>query len=165
MKQFALIFVFVVTLVGCKNNQIDSYQEIAALNTENETDLHPGKQLMETYCYVCHAPKEAHEQQIAPPMIAVKKHYLNDGISKEDFITSIENWVHNPNEDNARMYGAIRQFGLMPKTAYPENTVQLIADYIYDNNIEEPEWFAEHYQNRGGKGKGKGKGKWKNSIN
>lgn len=164
MKYSALIFMVVLTMWSCKGNDESAYQDIAVLDMEMDQP-HPGKSLMETYCYVCHAPKDSHDEQIAPPMIAVKKHYLNNDLSKEEFISAIAQWVKEPNEDKAKMFGAVRQFGLMPKTIYPDNTVELIADYIFDNKIDEPEWFAEHYQNRGRKGMGKGKVRFRNAVN
>ena len=51
---------------------------------------HPGKKLMETNCYVCHSPTASHEGRIGPPMIAVKKHYMNSDTSKKEFIASMQ---------------------------------------------------------------------------
>ena len=46
----------------------------------------------------------------------------------------------------------------MPKTPFPEATIQQIADYMFDNNIEQPEWFEDHFNEEKGKRKGQGKG-------
>ena len=56
------------------------------------------------------------------------------------------------------MYSAVRRFGVMPKTPFPEATIQQIADYMFDNNIEQPEWFEAHFNEEMSKGKGKGQG-------
>ncbi|PNQ75195.1 cytochrome c family protein [Hanstruepera neustonica] len=152
----SFVLVFLVLMVGCKNNNHNSgYTEIESIKNSEE---HPGKKLMETNCYVCHSPTASEQSRIAPPMIAVKKHYLTNGISKKDFIKSIQDFMKNPNADDAKMIGAVKRFGVMPKANYPEATITQIADYIYDNDIEQPEWFEEHFKQGHGQGKGQGKG-------
>ena len=51
-----------------------------------EKNEHPGKKLMETNCYICHNPVTSHDNRLAPPMIAVKKHYKNENTTKKEFI-------------------------------------------------------------------------------
>ena len=138
-----LLFAFVVLLVSCNGNQ-----------TKDSTGgdysaTHPGKVLMETNCYVCHSPKGSHENRLAPPMAAVKMHYFSDDISKEEFIAEIQNWVKEPKEENAKMFGAVRRFGVMTKTPFPEGTVKQIADYMYSHDLDKPEWFDDHVKDMG----------------
>ncbi|HLV69636.1 MAG TPA: DUF3365 domain-containing protein [Xanthomarina sp.] len=153
MRYFAIIITIMLFLQGCKNHK-EPY--LAIKNTTKQE--HPGKKLMETNCYVCHSPTASIDDRIGPPMIAIKKHYLTEGISKEQFIEDIQNWIKNPNEEDAKMYGAVKKFGVMPKTPYPEETINQIADYMFDNDIEEPEWFEAHYNEERGMGMGKGNG-------
>ena len=130
-----------------------------------QANNHPGKKLMETNCYVCHSPTASHDDRIGPPMIAIKKHYIEDETSKEQFIEDIQAWIKNPNEADAKMRGAVRRFGVMPKQAFPEETIEKIADYMFDFDIDQPEWFEDHFNeekgkhNGNGQGKGMGKGK------
>ena len=64
----------------------------------------------------------------------------------------------DPKEENALMYGAVQQFKVMPKRAFNEEDLEKIATYIYDNEIEQPDWFAAHFKEQhGGKGMGKGR--------
>ena len=107
---------------------------------------HPGKRLMETNCYACHNPTASHENRIAPPMIAIKNHYISNNTAKEEFINSIKAWIKNPNIEEAKMYGAVNRFGIMPKQSFLEEDIVQIADYMYDNDIEQPEWFEEHFK-------------------
>ena len=96
-------------------------------------------------------------------MIAVKKHYLKATTSRDQFVKDIMSWVKDPSEKNSRMPGALRKFGIMPYTPYKLEDIELIASYIFDNDIEQPEWFKEHYQQEHGKkGQGMGRGKNKN---
>ena len=140
---------------GCKN---DNKKEIGYTNAPSdleERQEHPGKKLMEKNCYVCHSPTASHDSRIAPPMIAIKKHYLTDGISKADFIEDIQSYVENPNAAKSKMPGAVKRFGVMPKAQYPEKTINQIAEYIYDYEIEQPEWFENHFNGQSRKGRGK----------
>ena len=76
--------------------------------------------------------------------------------SRQDFIEAIVNWAKNPKEENALMFGAVQQFKVMPKQKFYEDDLEKIAAYIYDNEIEQPEWFASHFKEQhGGKGMGK----------
>ncbi|MCF7568485.1 hypothetical protein L3X37_08925 [Sabulilitoribacter arenilitoris] len=41
---------------------------------------------METNCYLCHSPSVNHGNRIAPPMIAIKKHYIDDATQKNNLL-------------------------------------------------------------------------------
>ena len=71
--------------------------------------------------------------------------------TKEEFVKAISHFVENPSEENAKMYGAIKNFGVMPKQVFPENAVAQIADFMYDYQIEEPTWFKAHWESHGNK--------------
>ncbi|PQJ77163.1 c-type heme family protein [Polaribacter glomeratus] len=154
MKLLTLLIVFAF-LFSCKDAQKPSY---AAKETVLNAQDHAGKKLMQTNCYVCHSPTAAQENRIAPPMIAIKKHYIKENTTKAAFVKSMQDWIKNPTKENAKMYGAVKRFGLMPKQAFPEETIQQIAAYMFDFEIEQPEWFEDHYNKGKGKGKGEGNG-------
>ena len=121
------------------------------LGTEIKTEAqnHPGKKLLETNCYVCHDATTTEDKRLAPPMIAIKRRYIYKDTSKEEFIADIQKWTKNPNEKDAKMFGAVRRFGVMQKLNYPEDVVAQIADYVYTSNIAQPEWFEAHYNQNG----------------
>jgi nitrate reductase cytochrome c-type subunit len=152
MKYFISILVLLLSL-SCQKSQKPAYGK-----TQPSADVHLGKKIMENKCYVCHNPTTAHEDRIAPPMIAIKKHYISKNTSKEEFINSIQNWIKNPTQENAKMYGAIKKFGVMPKQFFSEEDIKQISEYMYDNDIEKPEWFDSHYNETKSKGKAKGQG-------
>lgn len=156
MKNLFLL-IPVVVLFSCNTNKnnyepITVEKDLIAINNQLE-----GKKLMETHCYACHNPTTPENGgRIAPPMIAVKTHYLKDGMSKEEFIAEMTSFVENPSEDKVQLRGAFRRFGLMPKQVFPEGAIEKIAAYMYDYQIEEPEWFQEHMRgNKNGKQMGK----------
>ena len=157
MKPLTLLIVFAF-IFSCKNSQKPSFS-IKKVTSNLKVQEHTGKKLMETNCYVCHSPVSKENERVAPPMIAIKKHYLNDNITKEAFIKSMQNWIENPTEENAKMFGAVKRFGVMPKQVFPKETIKQISDYMFDNDIEKPEWFDDHHNQKKGKGQGKGMGK------
>jgi cytochrome c553 len=160
----SIFYVLLFVLVGCNTTpsekKIDATQS-ATMQAQN----HPGKALMKSKCYACHNATSPHDQRIGPPMIAIKKHYIDDNTTKEEFIKEFVGFVQNPSEENAKMRGAVRKFGVMPKQYFEEKDLKAIAEYLYDYEIEAPEWFQKHWEERGnhGKGKGKGRGKGKHS--
>ncbi len=159
-SKIAFILIAMIAFWSCKNNSNEDSKYTNSTPLESQ-DEHPGKKLMEVNCYVCHSPTASHDSRIAPPMIAVKQHYLTEGVSKKEFIKSIQKFMKNPNAEDSKMPGAVRRFGVMPKAVYPEATITLIADYIYDFDIEQPEWFEDHVKQEQGKGQGKGMGNMK----
>lgn len=152
----SLVFLSLLILFNCK--QKDNTVDNGLLVETNTVNDHPGKKLMEINCYACHNPTNGQEERIAPPMIAIKEHYISNNTTKEQFITDVQDWIEKPSEARSKMPGAIRNFGLMPYAPFPEETVFQIADYLYDNDIEQPEWFEDHVKQERGMGRGMGQG-------
>ncbi len=160
--KIVIILIATMLLTACNTNTSGEYLALAheSVNTQIDSPQeHPGKKLMENNCYVCHDPQASEDRMMAPPMIAIKKHYISADTTKEEFINAMLDWSKKPSEEKSKMPGAIKKFGLMPYQFFPENTMRQIADYMFDNKIEEPEWFQEHFNKMQGMGKGKkGKG-------
>jgi len=154
--RYILILFISVFILSCNNSK---NKDLSAFEKSMQANNHPGKKLMETNCYVCHSPTASHDDRIGPPMIAIKKHYIDDETTKEQFISDLKAWIKNPNEADAKMRGAVRRFGVMPKQAFPEETIEKIADYMYDFEIDQPEWFEDHFNEEKGKHNGNGRGK------
>ena len=144
-------------LQGCNSNASQKYEakssSITKLKTVASSEAE-GKELLEKYCYSCH---QVHGKgdRIAPPMVAVKNHYLDMGDTKEDFTEAILAWVENPSEERSRMPGALRKFGVMPYQPFPKDTIIKIAHYLYDNEIEKPHGFRSYQKGKKGKRHGK----------
>lgn len=102
---------------------------------------------MEQNCFSCHSPKGGGpDARIAPPMAAVKQHYLDHHPDKEAFIQSMVDFLQHPSKEKSLMPGALAKFGLMPVMDFPEETVTAVATYIYDHPMEEPGWYKKHYK-------------------
>ncbi|NRR92491.1 DUF3365 domain-containing protein [Winogradskyella undariae] len=157
MKNSILILVLVLVSVSCNSNKKEenSYSKVNKIESD-----HPGKKLMETNCYVCHSSTASETDRIGPPMIAIKRRYLRNEMTKEQFTASMQAWIKNPLEENAKMLGAVKRYGVMPKQHFPEETIAEISEYMFDFEIDQPEWFEEHYNkgNRNQKGRGMSNG-------
>ena len=139
----------VIWLNGRQLRKNAQYTSLEISNTIDSTLGHPGKQLLEAKCYVCHNPTTDHENRLAPPMIAVKTHYLNDDTTFEQFSEQIWNFVKAPSIEKTKMRGAVNRFGLMPYQEFKEEDIKLITEYIFYNTIEEPSWFKDHMKSKG----------------
>ena len=135
--QFSIVLTGLIFL-SCKEQTQDKSDYLVANNISQSSE-HPGKKLLETYCYACHNPTTSHDNRLDPPMIAVKNHYIDNDTTKEDFIKFIQAWIKNPNKEDAKMFGAVRHFGVMVKQPFSEDDIKLIADYMFDHNLEQPE--------------------------
>jgi len=176
MKNIFIITIASLFLMSCNKTKQTS---ISVPIADNETKIEEseGYTLLKNNCYACHSVTTAsHDEIIAPPMVAIKRRYQMSYTSKEDFVTAVVNWSKDPKEENALMRGAVQQFKVMPKQVFKEDDLKKIAAYIYDNEIEQPDWFEAHFkeehgsnamgqgrsmrQGRGqGMGPGKGRGK------
>lgn len=170
MKVKSLFFlVFAAVIFSCgtsSNSNVESssmlaedsleHSEIVPLDTVSEDYI-----LLKNQCLICHGGAPSHDKLIAPPMAAVKWRYSKQHNNKEGFVNGIVAWGLNPNADKALMRGAVKEFNVMPKPATKEEDLRTIAAFIYDNELEQPEWFEEHFNQmhgEGGNGMGMGKG-------
>ncbi|MDY0780994.1 DUF3365 domain-containing protein [Tenacibaculum sp. IB213877] len=153
MKKLAILTVLSFSFLLSCNSKKEKYESTSTKKQEKvaEQKVHPGKKLIKTQCFLCHSPTASHDDRIAPPMIAVKAHYVDANTTKEEFTKKFVDFVTKPTKDKAIMFGAVRRFGVMPKQNYKEEDIKLIAEYIYDYQIEEPDWFKEHWQEMQGK--------------
>ncbi|MDK2771198.1 MAG: DUF3365 domain-containing protein [Flavobacterium sp.] len=149
MKKINLfsLLIIVMTLLSCNQKRDNIYKEVSAFNYDPEE----AKELMEKHCYLCHSPSVAEDEgRIAPPMVAIKARYIDkEGYTREEFIQHVSDFVANPTDDNALMYGAVRKFGVMPKQVFPDSAAMKIAAFMFDYKIEQPTWFKEHWQGHG----------------
>lgn len=157
-----IVYVLAILLVitSCKEAKKSEYTKADKKDTLDviASDSHPGKKIMETLCYACHDATTTEENRLGPPMAAIKRRYLIGGRTKDEFINDILAWIVKPTLEKSKMPGAVDRFGVMPFLPVPEENIQQIAEYLYDYEIEQPEWFEEHYQKSHGRGQGMGNG-------
>lgn len=147
MRNFIAIL-SVVFLTSCQTSEKPTHNRVSEkqfAKTDLET-VHPGKKLMKEKCYICHSVTANSSNRIAPPMIAIKKHYISKTTTKKEFTEALQRWITDPTKEKAKMKGAVKRFGVMPKTPFSKETIRQIADYMFDNNIEQPKWFQNHFK-------------------
>jgi cytochrome c553 len=149
MKKTVLLIVSIVFIFSCKQ-KTNTDADYSKKSTKKEISQHEGEKLLKQQCYVCHNPKASHDSRIAPPMVAIKAHYIDSNTTKEEFTEEFVNFIKKPTKEKAKLKGAVKRFGVMPYQYYKENHLKKIAEYLYDYQIEEPDWFKEHWQEKKG---------------
>lgn len=147
----SLILLVLITLISCNSKKEKKVEYSSKMEATSEVESsHPGKKILENKCFVCHNPSAKHTERIAPPMIAVKAHYIDAETTKEQFVNEFVAFAKKPSKQKAKMFGAVRKFGVMPYQPFKEEELKLIAQYVYDSKIEEPSWFKEHWEEKKG---------------
>ncbi|MFK5957892.1 MAG: hypothetical protein QM495_03365 [Lutibacter sp.] len=164
MKSKILVIVIIFfTLLSCKpKKDAPKIEEIQVVEATNEQIKPEGYNLLRNNCYACHSvTTKSHDEIIAPPMVAIKKRYKVSFKTKTEFTEAVVNWVLDPKKEHALMYGAVHKFKVMPKQPFDKIAVIKIAEYIFNNKLEKPDWFDSNFKEEhlGGLGNGKGRGK------
>jgi|SaaInl5LU_22_DNA_1037371.scaffolds.fasta_scaffold02042_2 mono/diheme cytochrome c family protein len=113
-----------------------------------QEDHAEGEQIFQTVCSACHGATGGMDmaKRLAPPMIAVRMHYIDTYPDQASFVTAVADWVELQEEDRSLMPGAIRQFNLMPPLALEREQAEQVAAYIYAGDLQNPEGFQEHFE-------------------
>jgi len=155
--KFFYIPVFLLLIVSCqpstKEND-DGLKSIDKSQTLSSAEVKKARSLMKNKCYLCHNPESSMNERVGPPMIAIKKHYSKGAKDRSAFINSMWEFVRKAKKSKVKLKGAYEKFGLMPYQPYQEEDVKLIAAYMYDYQIEVPDWFEEHWKEKHHKRKG-----------
>ena len=145
------------------NNKITTKKNYQKRIVSSKNQNSEGLKLLQQNCYACHSVStKSHNEIIAPPMAAVKRSYRKEYDSKDDFVKAFVAYASNPKAENALMIGAVNKFKAMPKQAFKSDDLRKIAIYVYDNEIETPEWFEDHFQQNHKNGQGMGRNKIQN---
>ncbi|MES9899504.1 MAG: cytochrome c [Sedimenticola sp.] len=104
-----------------------------------------GKEIFTTVCMACHKFDRSPDM-VAPPIFAVKNHYLGPNPDRDDFIMRLSSWLETQDVEKSLMFGAIRRFKVMPPVDLSESDRNAVAAFIYDADFTEPKWYTEHFQ-------------------
>ena len=126
----------------------------APLASDGKT-ANDGEALYKTHCSSCHGNSGGMDMQkrVAPPIVAVRMHYLGSYPEKDAFVMAVAQWVENQDASQSLMRGAIRRFNIMPPISIAKEDAETIAAYIFDGDIEKPEGFDQHFNEMHGTGK------------
>lgn len=111
-KKFKFIFLFLLT----SSLYADSY----------------GRLLLYGNCTTCHYIDKSIS---APSMQIIKERYLSAFPQKEDFISYMSTWILKPNISGSIMHDMIEKYELMPELGYDKDTLEKIAEYIYNTDF------------------------------
>lgn len=141
MKNLFTLLLAGVLLVGCEPAKTDQSESMSF-----------GERTMKTYCFACHNPRTPDAGKlIAPPLVAVKYYYQEKYPDKDEFIKAMSAYIHKPDESLSINKNWITRFDLMPETFLTDEEVNSIVEHIFNNPIEEPEWFPAHFEENHGK--------------
>lgn len=162
-KILSLSFLLAFTLAACSANE-HKHHQAAGAGHESAAKAgaadpaaaiaamsHPGAKVYQSACMKCHAVGGA-EEGVAPPIFGVKDHVIKAYPEKAAFVARVTAWVKAPNANDVLMPGAVGKFGLMP--AMPQISdadLQAVAEFLYDTDLGQPEWYKAHYEAEHGK--------------
>lgn len=134
------------------NKEVSS-DEVEVIESIQELTLEEGNALLKTHCYACHNPESTdHDNMLAPPLAGVKYKYTSLYPNREEFIAKMGDFIQHPSKENAVMKGPVRRFGLMPtSTLKTKKEIYEIVAFIYDNELDVPDWFPAHFEDKHGK--------------
>jgi cytochrome c551/c552 len=137
MRLIFLALLAAVLITSCS----DTEQTTNSSTEEKVVQTIAGKALMQNKCYSCHSPNVAKEYVLAPPMVDVKEAYKKRYMSEAEFVKAFTDFLSKPTKDKAVMKKAVDKHGLMPYQGSPQEEITAIAKYIYQSDIEKPDWW------------------------
>ncbi len=157
MKRSAVFIstLLLIFMLGCQSNQQEgSSEEKVQADKDGAQFAYEAEKalsLLEIHCNGCHNPDApSHDELKAPPLVATKFRYKQSHPEREAFITNMADFLNNPSREKALMPNAIDRFGAKFKSALNKEQLTAIAAYMYDHELEEPDWFAEHFEEEHG---------------
>jgi len=112
--------------------------------------LKEGKALYLQHCNSCHGDAGGMDmsKRVAPPIFAVRRHYIGSYPDEMSFINAVADWVETRDIQTSLMFGAVRRFNIMPELIIERDKVEKIAAYIYAGDIVTPAAYEQHYRQR-----------------
>ena len=133
VSAFGLSFCAEANKTSEKENVEVEFTEAAPINNE-------GKDLLENKCMVCHKIQDKQDAMLAPPFAHIKSKYSKVKKSEQAFLDAFVSFTINPKQEDAMMFGALKQFTVMPNLNFEKEDIKKIANYIYNNDFPEPKW-------------------------
>lgn len=135
--------IFGLSLSNCKQKPKEQSNASKILSGKSYRE---GLSMAKQNCIACHSPIGNMDNRIAPPLIAVKEHYLEETDGEAAFVEAMSTFLLSPNIETSKMPKAIEKFGLMPITGYSKEQLEAVATYIYKTDMQKPGWFDKQHQ-------------------
>ncbi len=144
MKTLQLIVIgCLVWGVNCSEKQDSEVMEQPATDFEL-ADVVTAKDNIETVCVVCHSPSADPDDRLAPPLEIVKRNYLAETSSKEEFTTKMVDFILRPTAEQSMLHSDVEEYGLMDPVGFSEADIRAIVEFIYENDLEKPDWLIDN---------------------
>lgn len=141
----ALLFALCLTADAADGPQQAPLPAVTAASGPDQATLSAGFRALDGACFTCHSPDASIADPVAPPMSAIKAHYVDELTTYAGFREALGRFVNDPSAENARMPGAIQRFGLMPALGLDAVLLDQIAHYIFYTPLERPGWYPDSY--------------------
>lgn len=142
MSAFTIMATLILT--NCVQNTKKQTETTKAKDTQIYKD---GLAILEQNCIACHTPHEkGMGNRIAPPLFAMKQHYLETSKKESEFVNNMTSFLLNPTIEHTKMPRAVQKFGIMPNLGMPKENYEAVATYLFRSELEKPDWFENHYQ-------------------
>lgn len=140
MRNYAVVTLVIAIALLLNQSACRTSKEGESLNKEQSDRA---LALLNGYCFSCHHPDMNTGSRLAPPMFMVRQHYYTEGEPRDQFIKRIVSYASNPTQEASIMPGAVRNFGLMPKQTFRSEDLQLMAVYLYENDVATNGWYRK----------------------
>jgi len=141
----ALNLVFIGCLIwGISCTSKTEKTEVAESNDFELMEIVSVKENIETVCYVCHSPTAPPDDRLAPPLEIAKRNYLAETETREEFVEKMVQFILKPTAEQSVLHSDVEQYGLMDPVGFSEEDIRAIAEYVYDNDLEKPDWLMDN---------------------
>jgi cytochrome c553 len=147
LVKLTLLFSALIILFSCNTDNDGSSQADEIKRVALQDDIR-AQELITSKCIVCHSHKVPKDKLLAPPMAAIQNVYKNTTSSQKEFIERFVEFVSAPTKEKATMKKAVDKYGLMADEGTKKDDLEKIAFYLYNNEIEKPDWWGKAKQNK-----------------
>ena len=100
---------------------------------------------MATHCLICHRVDDLTiDEMLAPPLWAVRAHYLAEYPEPQTFVNAVTAFVIDPQADRSLLPYAVEHYGLKAPVSLDEEKIRAVAWAIYAGQVERPVWAREY---------------------
>ena len=136
---FSILLISIMVSISCSEHYRSKNSSQRLQN--NEVQASEAKEILTTVCQSCHHPSAAPNDRFAPPLQVAKLNYLALSNDKAEFVELWSDFILAPSPEKAKLHSDVDEFGMMDPLGYSEDQIRSIAIFVYDNELERPDWL------------------------
>lgn len=137
-----IIIILTATVLACNSSEKEQTKTIESEQlSAAEIDQMTAQEIVTTVCENCHHPTANPDNRLAPPLEIAKRNYLALYPDKESFVEAMTSFVVTPTAEQAELHSDVDNFGVMDPLGYSEEQVREVSAYIYDTDLQKPDWL------------------------